>query len=64
MTDGFEATLEENLILVALDDANEDWRKYPGNALVPEDYEGWERRHVPARANWRDADHRGGRAGG
>ena len=47
MTAGFETTLTAGLELVALDDANDDWNQYPGIALVPKDYKGWEAANVP-----------------
>lgn len=46
MSDGFQARLPPGVVVVALKDAEEDWRAYPGLPAVPENYEAWERRLV------------------
>ena len=48
VTSGFDARLPRGVAVVAVEDAQEDWRRYPGLPAVPEDYYEWERRLVPA----------------
>jgi hypothetical protein len=47
MTTGFDAELPKGLVVIALQDAHDDWETYPGLPAIPEDYGRWERILVP-----------------